>query len=318
MPDGIIASQRTRTGHVLVVKDKKQIILYFGDPRENTAQMKMSGIMSRVSLDDPLFLLGLYTRVMMLSLAWCPNPRRVYMVGFGGGRIPMVLHHYLPDVVVESTEMETTVVQLAQRYFGIELGERMRVAVEEGREYLTRRSADHLYDMIMIDCFGGSGQHPFHLSTVEFYQLCKQRLRPGGVVTTNLSVADPLIKEKIATFSCAFKAAYTYESNEACILFGSSEPPLDKPALITRAQSLVKQFGFAIPLPEYAAVVKPTLRARGVKILHDSDAKALIPIDDPVFLGIGRNQPCPCGSGRKFKQCHGAPRQASSREGRDA
>ncbi|HEX4656604.1 MAG TPA: SEC-C metal-binding domain-containing protein [Streptosporangiaceae bacterium] len=23
---------------------------------------------------------------------------------------------------------------------------------------------------------------------------------------------------------------------------------------------------------------------------------------------MGRNAPCPCGSGRKFKQCHGDPR----------
>lgn len=23
--------------------------------------------------------------------------------------------------------------------------------------------------------------------------------------------------------------------------------------------------------------------------------------------GVGRNDPCPCGSGRKFKRCHGAP-----------
>src|SRR5262245_14892791 len=23
--------------------------------------------------------------------------------------------------------------------------------------------------------------------------------------------------------------------------------------------------------------------------------------------GIGRNEPCPCGSGRKYKKCHGAP-----------
>jgi uncharacterized protein YecA (UPF0149 family) len=24
------------------------------------------------------------------------------------------------------------------------------------------------------------------------------------------------------------------------------------------------------------------------------------------FAGIGRNDPCPCGSGQKFKKCHGA------------
>jgi preprotein translocase subunit SecA len=31
--------------------------------------------------------------------------------------------------------------------------------------------------------------------------------------------------------------------------------------------------------------------------------------DDPASLGkVGRNQPCPCGSGKKYKQCHGALR----------
>ncbi|MGC9999550.1 MAG: SEC-C metal-binding domain-containing protein [Bryobacteraceae bacterium] len=24
-------------------------------------------------------------------------------------------------------------------------------------------------------------------------------------------------------------------------------------------------------------------------------------------LQAGRNEPCPCGSGKKFKKCHGAP-----------
>jgi preprotein translocase subunit SecA len=30
--------------------------------------------------------------------------------------------------------------------------------------------------------------------------------------------------------------------------------------------------------------------------------------DSPQFANVGRNAPCPCGSGRKFKQCHGDPR----------
>jgi preprotein translocase subunit SecA len=29
------------------------------------------------------------------------------------------------------------------------------------------------------------------------------------------------------------------------------------------------------------------------------------PTGDPKFDGIGRNDPCPCGSGKKFKKCHG-------------
>jgi preprotein translocase subunit SecA len=27
--------------------------------------------------------------------------------------------------------------------------------------------------------------------------------------------------------------------------------------------------------------------------------------DTQAFIRVGRNEPCPCGSGRKFKQCHG-------------
>ena len=27
--------------------------------------------------------------------------------------------------------------------------------------------------------------------------------------------------------------------------------------------------------------------------------------DDP-FANVGRNDPCPCGSGKKYKKCHGA------------
>jgi preprotein translocase subunit SecA len=29
---------------------------------------------------------------------------------------------------------------------------------------------------------------------------------------------------------------------------------------------------------------------------------------DGKFAGVGRNAPCPCGSGKKFKMCHGDPR----------
>ena len=31
--------------------------------------------------------------------------------------------------------------------------------------------------------------------------------------------------------------------------------------------------------------------------------------DDPdPYVNVGRNDPCPCGSGKKFKNCHGRNR----------
>jgi preprotein translocase subunit SecA len=32
---------------------------------------------------------------------------------------------------------------------------------------------------------------------------------------------------------------------------------------------------------------------------------AAVPAANP-YAGVGRNDPCPCGSGKKFKKCHGA------------
>jgi preprotein translocase subunit SecA len=32
----------------------------------------------------------------------------------------------------------------------------------------------------------------------------------------------------------------------------------------------------------------------------------LKPIDPKLLVGVSRNAPCPCGSGKKFKHCHGS------------
>jgi preprotein translocase subunit SecA len=36
--------------------------------------------------------------------------------------------------------------------------------------------------------------------------------------------------------------------------------------------------------------------------------QVVVPVPQPVLREgpkIGRNDPCPCGSGKKYKQCHG-------------
>ncbi len=47
---------------------------------------------------------------------------------------------------------------------------------------------------------------------------------------------------------------------------------------------------------------------------EDGEAEVIAaPVDDDPFAGTGRNAECPCGSGKKFKKCHGAPGGASVR-----
>jgi preprotein translocase subunit SecA len=35
-------------------------------------------------------------------------------------------------------------------------------------------------------------------------------------------------------------------------------------------------------------------------------------VDDTGYGDVPRNAPCPCGSGKKFKRCHGDPRNRAS------
>ena len=43
-----------------------------------------------------------------------------------------------------------------------------------------------------------------------------------------------------------------------------------------------------------------------VGVLRGFDVAGLDPNDPSSWGDVGRNAPCPCGSGKKFKQCHGA------------
>ena len=64
----------------------------------------------------------------------------------------------------------------------------------------------------------------------------------------------------------------------------------------------------AVPAAAHAALMRGGAPARGA-------GEAPVPPPPPVDLQgtfvrgerkIGRNEPCPCGSGKKYKHCHGA------------
>jgi uncharacterized protein len=47
-------------------------------------------------------------------------------------------------------------------------------------------------------------------------------------------------------------------------------------------------------------------------IRRGHEAREVMPILERAFAGVQRNDPCPCGSARKFKQCHGRHRRSQT------
>ena len=74
-----------------------------------------------------------------------------------------------------------------------------------------------------------------------------------------------------------------------------SEP--EQPAAAqAKARPVVKAKGIGERKPTAVSYSAPSETGEAVK---SADAS-----DDP-YAGVGRNAPCPCGSGKKFKLCHG-------------
>jgi len=55
--------------------------------------------------------------------------------------------------------------------------------------------------------------------------------------------------------------------------------------------------------PSHMDFVHPELQSPDVQ-----DGEEVVAISKPIVRDkpkVGRNEPCPCGSGKKYKQCHG-------------
>jgi preprotein translocase subunit SecA len=92
---------------------------------------------------------------------------------------------------------------------------------------------------------------------------------------------------------------------------GHSHPPIFRPigtaaaaAAAEEAEQRAVHFkakGLEAPrAPQHLTYAGPT--EQGEVELRGTASNA----DDP-FANVGRNEKCPCGSGKKYKQCHGAP-----------
>lgn len=266
-PPGILFAQQSDLDVVVVDKVESQLRLWLFRPGSKLVQ-------SRLDLTDPLHLISPYSQAALMGLAWKSKPKRVYVIGLGGGRLPLVLHHYLPDLIVETTEIDPLVIEVATKFFGVQADARLIVANQDGREYLAQREPDLTYDLIFNDAFS-SGGGPFHLATQDFYHLCQRRLSQGGAVIVNLLQNDPLLAEKIKTIQTVFAHICLWPLGWGNrLIIGSHSPPLEQADLIECAQAIQDYHQFSFSLVNRAREVKigPAL----AEYLPDSNQIAIL------------------------------------------
>jgi len=243
-PEGVLYEKKTAFNRAVVVKKGSQVHLYFADPRAGTAEPRMSGVMSRIDLDAPLDLPAVYTQAMMLALLWRDDPERVCMLGFGGGRLAMVFHHFLPDAVIDCVEIDPDIVDLSEVFFGVKPDGRLRVFVQDAREFMETLPGCARYDVVLVDCYTGCGHHPRKLAAADFYASCRRHMKRGGVLATNLLPGDDLLDEKIADFRDSFDSVYRFGHEEAVVLFGSDTERFGVSGPAAVAKKIERRFRF--------------------------------------------------------------------------
>jgi spermidine synthase len=111
-------------------------------------------------------------------------PERVAMLGNAAGTAARAYARYFPGVQIDGVELDPAVSEAGRKYF--EMGEISGLAVHDmdARAYLRR--TDELYDVIVVDAYRPP-YVPFYLATEEFFELVRDRLRPGGIVALNVA-----------------------------------------------------------------------------------------------------------------------------------
>lgn len=212
-----IHNERSLYRNIIVTEDHGLRCMKFS--RRATA-----GRQSCEQLEDPQRLVFDYTKMMMGALYLAPEPRRILIIGLGGGSLPGALAA-LPNASVDVVEIDGAVIRVARQFFGFRTGPNMRVFEEDGRVYVKRaRKEGARYDLVMLDAFDHE-YIPEHLLTREFLDEVKGLLSPGGVLAANTFSASRLYDHESTTYAAVFGRFYNLKIGNRVILTRAGELP---------------------------------------------------------------------------------------------
>ena len=157
-----------------VIDDGKSRYLYF-----NVRLMQ-----SEMSLKAPHDLALRYTQKMMGFLLFHPRPKRIALIGLGGGSIIKFCHRRLPGVQLTAIELDPDVIALRDAFFIPPDDERLQILQADGAEYIEQ--VEKGIDALLIDAFDKTGFAP-SLANREFLTAAFAKLSGNGVLVINLA-----------------------------------------------------------------------------------------------------------------------------------
>jgi len=267
----LVHSERSLYREVLVYEQDGERCMCF------TRQCRI-GRQSCIDLRHPDRFALNYTRMMLAGTLFAsPDPRRVLIVGLGGGSIPSALKQILPAAQIDVAEIDPAVTRVAKQYFGFTDGPRLRVAEVDGRVFVKRAGREgRKYDVILLDAFDHE-YIPEHLLTKEFLAEVKLLLAPQGVLVANTFSSSRLYDHESATYASVYGSFYNLKRENRVIVTRLGGLP-------TQQELKAKAALYASALKTYGVDSEALLGMFSTEVDWDTDARVLTDQYSPANL----------------------------------
>ena len=198
-------------------------------------------VQSQVDLKAPRKHMLEYSTMAFCGLLYQPQPKRLLVVGLGGGVIPREMRHYFPEMEIDVVEIDPDIPPIATKYMGFSEDDKLKVHVEDGRVFVKKRlrhnPPEPKYDMVILDAFNGD-YIPFHMMTREFLEEVKGVLADDGVVVANVFSSNRLFDAEFKTFLEVFGRTQAYFGEESTNVMLAAPGPAG--GLLTMREAMEK------------------------------------------------------------------------------
>jgi spermidine synthase len=224
--------------------------------RRRFLHFDFGAIQSAMEMSNPQGLALAYTRKMMAFLLFNRAPKRILLLGLGGGSLAKFCYGNLPTASLTAVEVSRDVIALRNE-FGIPTDDhRFRVINADGATYVSARARRK--DVILADACDRRGIAS-DLASVEFYRNARNQLSADGILVVNVcgdkeSTATHLAKLREAFEGQLLSLQVQKDSNIIVFAFKRQRPTLNRKRLEASAHTLRRQF--QLDFPKYARNIR--------------------------------------------------------------
>jgi spermidine synthase len=166
---------------------------------------------SEMNIEEPDQLVFSYTRTMMSFLLFEPSPKRIAMIGLGGGSLAKYCYRYLPQAEISVVEINPDIIALRNEFAIPADDARFKVLLGDGAVFVKENSEQ--FDVLLVDGFDAAGL-PDELSSQQFYDDCFASLADNGIMVANLWGCSGLYNALVSRIETSFAGRIVVVSSD--------------------------------------------------------------------------------------------------------